>query len=115
MPGGKQSQQQSLLDLGSYISRRRLTPEKWLKEKQITTKKALQAFLVDAAWTAAPELVKELEQALERHVEVPTATPEEHHVPKEHEHTPKEKEHEIPEVEEIPSTHQKGKRNKVPS
>lgn len=69
MPGGKQQEQLHLYDLESFIQRKRLTPEKWLASKQITTPEGLEAFLGDPAWVVSPTLEAQLRKALESRIE----------------------------------------------
>lgn len=65
MPGGNPTINETTLDLGGFLARRRIPIELWLLQKNIVTVEAFEAFMKEEpSWTYTSEFVNEVTEIL---------------------------------------------------
>lgn len=65
MPSGKPTVEQTPLDLGGFLARKRIPVELWLLQKNIVSIEAFKAFMnKEVGWTYTSEFVNEVTEIL---------------------------------------------------
>lgn len=58
MPGGNPTIKSELLDLGTFLERKRKPLDVWLIQNNITSEQALQAFIKNSEWAVSEKLIE---------------------------------------------------------